>query len=285
MKGVQPVNQYSILHDSNLRYLPFVYFLPEDMIAKCPTLRALPRNLGELSKSDRHITAIQSDAFLKEIMDASSALVFPHFGFGGWKEHYTGYFPVWRLSYALPIWTELLESETGWSLQLIFQIPSHESIPFFDTDYIKEIMRRIVKRAITENNWQPILDAVKEMPCHEDFMEWDTNVRKDFLHKWYHTRTKIKMVSLEACMEDEEHGIHYIEDVSINYRENVRAEDFCQRFKARLSPKDMEILELRVEGYTYEEIADKLGYKNHSGVTKRMQAIKKVFIKYENEQQ
>lgn len=26
----------------------------------------------------------------------------PHFGFGGWKEHYTGYCPVWQLSYVLP---------------------------------------------------------------------------------------------------------------------------------------------------------------------------------------
>ena len=36
----------------------------------------------------------------------------------------------------------------------------------------------------------------------------------------------------------------------------------------------MAILELRVEGYGYKEIADKLGYKNHSGVIKRMEAIK-----------
>ena len=28
------------------------------------------------------------------------------------------------------------------------------------------------------------------MPCDEDFEKWDTNVRKDFLRKWYHTRSK-----------------------------------------------------------------------------------------------
>ncbi len=41
----------------------------------------------------------------------------------------------------------------------------------------------------------------------------------------------------------------------------VEGEDFCQRFKATLSDKDMAILELRVEGYTFGEIADRLGYK------------------------
>jgi DNA-directed RNA polymerase specialized sigma24 family protein len=85
-------------------------------------------------------------------------------------------------------------------------------------------------------------------------------------------------------MEDDEHGIFDIEDKSANFEENIISEDFCQRFKVRLSEKDMKILELRVEGFTYEEIAEKFGYKNHSGVIKRMQAITKEFIKYEEEQ-
>lgn len=90
-----------------------------------------------------------------------------------------------------------------------------------------------------------MLDVVREMPCAEDFEPWGTNVRKDFLRKWYHTRSK--------------------------------------KVKATLSPKDMAILELRVEGYGYQEIADKLGYKTHSAVVKRMEAIKRRFIQYEEE--
>jgi hypothetical protein len=178
-----------------------MYFLPEDMIAKFPTLRSLPRCLGKVARSDKMIDLIGSDNFLSEIMDATAALVFPHFGFGGWKEHYTGYCPVWQLSYALKLWAKLLEEETGWGLQKLFRIPSSESIPFFDTDYIKETMRRVVKRGIKEQNMQPILDAVREMPCDEDFEKWHTNVRKSFLRKWYHTRSKrVQTVSLESCI-------------------------------------------------------------------------------------
>jgi hypothetical protein len=276
---------FSIPYDSNLRYLPLMYFLPEAIIIKCPTLRSLPRCLGEVARSEKMIDLIGGDAFLSEISDAAAALVFPHFGFGGWKEHYTGYCPLWQLSYALPLWAKLLEEETGWGLQRLFQIPSTESIPFFDPANINEIIGQVVKRGIMEANLQPILDVVREMPCEEDFEKWDTNVRKDFLRKWYHTRSKrVKIVSLEACMEDEEHGIHETEDVSSNFEEKVIAEDFVRRFEARLSQKDMEILELRVEGFTYEEIADRMGYKNHSGVIKRMRAIMKVFTKYEEQQ-
>ncbi len=38
-----------------------------------------------------------------------------------------------------------------------------------------------------------------------------------------------------------------------------------------------------MEGYGCQEIADKLGYKTHSGVVKRMEAIKRRFIQYEEE--
>jgi len=262
-----------------------MYFLPEDLIVKCPTLNSLPRKVREVVYDENMLAILESNQFLNEIMDAAAALAFPHFGFGGWKEHYTGYCPVWQLSYALPLWAKLLEQEIGWNLQRLFHIPNAKTIPFFEPDYIKETMKIVVKRAIDENNWQPIFDVVRQMPCDEDFENWNTNVRKDFLRKWYHTRSKkVQMVSLDACIEDEQNGIHEIEDKSGNVEEHVVAEDFCQRFKARLSEKDMKILELRVEGFTYEEIAKKLGYQNHSGVIKRIRSIANEFIKYEAEQ-
>ena len=145
-------------------------------------------------------------------------------------------------------------------------------------------MGQVVRQTIEEQGWGPMLETVREMSCDEDFEPWDTNVRKDFLRKWYHTRSKrVQTVSLEACMEDEDSGIHSLPDPAGDFTGQVEGEDFCQRFKATLSEKDMAILELRVEGYGYKEIADKLGYKNHSGVIKRMEAIKKRFIQYENE--
>ena len=60
---------YSIPNNSNLLYLPFVFFLPEDVMAKCPTLCSLPRCKREIARSEKHIDTIGSDMFLKEIMD------------------------------------------------------------------------------------------------------------------------------------------------------------------------------------------------------------------------
>ena len=275
---------YKFPYDSPVRYLPLVYMLPHDLLIRCPILRKLPRSMGELNASPEWAEVIQSDTFLNEVMDAVASLAFPHFGFGGWKEHYTGWCPIWRLSYSLPLWAKGVERVRGWGVQSLFRLPPDFEIPFFDPDDVRSVMKQVVEQTIEEQGWGPMLETVREMSCDEDFEPWDTNVRKDFLRKWYHTRSKrVQTVSLEACMEDEDSGIHSLPDPAGDFTGQVEGEDFCQRFKATLSEKDMAILELRVEGYGYKEIADKLRYKNHSGVIKRMEAIKKRFIQYENE--
>jgi len=108
----------------------------------------LPRCLGEIAQSEKLIDLIGSDAFLKEIADEAAALAFPHFGFSGWKEQYTGDCPAWKLSYALPLWSRLLEAETGWGLQRLLTIPATEIIPYFVPEYIHEVMEKVVKRAV-----------------------------------------------------------------------------------------------------------------------------------------
>lgn len=236
---------YSIPRNHPLRFLPMVYILPPEMLVQYPTLAKLPRGLGGIQANEEHIAAIQSDQFLNEIMMATARLVFPNFGLGGWVEHYTGYCPAWKLAYAVHVWAKALDNEIGWGLQALFNLPKGTTIPFQYSDYIREAMRRAVERGLAEHNWQPILDVVREMPCHEDFEEWNTNVRKDFVRKWYHTRSKrVKMVSLEECLADENHPIYEIPVEDFTHA--VISDDCIQQFKAQLSPKDTAILELRV---------------------------------------
>ena len=283
MNEPHPHIQVTFPFDSNIRYLPLVYLIPADQIVGYPTLNTLPRCLSEIAASEPMMDLLDSDAFLKDIMDATAALAFPHFGFGGWKEHYTGYCPVWRLSYALPLWASLMERECGWGLQLLFRMKPGTQIPYPDADQVRELFARVVKRAIKEQGWQPILDIVREMPCDEDFEKWDTNARKDFLRRWYHTRSKkVQTVSLEGMLEssDDDSPIFNIPDPGQNVEEYVIAKDFVERFLDTLPLKDRQIVKMRQDGYTYEEIADKLGYKNHSGVIKRVEAVKKKLQKY-----
>ena len=276
---------YRFPYDSPVRYLPLVYLLPYDLISRFPTLRNLPRSMGALNASPKWGKVILSQQFFGEITDAVASLVFPHFGFGGWKEHYTGFSPVWRLAYALPLWAKGVEQVRGWGVQALFALPPDFEIPFFDPEDVRGVMKQVVEQAIEEQGWGPVLEVVREMPCDEDFEKWDTNVRRDFLRKWYHTRSKrVRTVSLEACMEDKDSKIHSLPAPEGDVAEQAAEKDFCNRFKAALPERDRTILELRGEGYGYQEIADKLGYKTHSAVIKRMEAIKKRFVRYENEE-
>ena len=273
-------------YDNNAVYLPLMYFLPRDLITQCPTLHSLPRKVREVIYSDEMMGIVNSDQFLNEIADSVALLAFPHFGFRGWKEHYTGYFPVWQLSYSLQVWRVMLEREIGWNLQALINIPSVQSISFFEDEDITETMSKVVKRGIKEKNWQPILDIIEEMPCAEDFEPHFSYARADFIRKWYHTRVEnVKMVSLEACIEKENDRAYQIPDQTCDVSGQVLGEDFYQRFKATLTDRDMAILELRVQGFTYEKIAENLGYQNHSGVLKRMRRITQAFQAYEAEDQ
>ena len=138
---------YKFPHDSPIRYLPLVYMLPYDLLVRCPTLRKLPRSMGALNTSEWG-EVIGSAAFYNEIMDAVASLAFPHFGFGGWKEHYTGWCPVWRLSYALPLWAKGVERVRGWGLQALFALPPNYEIPFFDPEDVKAVMAEVVQQTI-----------------------------------------------------------------------------------------------------------------------------------------
>ena len=56
----------------------------------------------------------------------------------------------------------------------------------------------------------------------------------------------------------------------------------AERFLSELPEKDRQILQLRLEGFTLEEIAERLGYKNHSGVLKRIRKIGESYQQYAN---
>ena len=269
-------------------FLPMFFFLPETYVNSCPTLPKMPRNLYKIMDSDELIEIVMSIQFLYEVQEATAALVFPHFGLRGWKEDYTGHHPAWKLSYATDVWQEQIEKVTGWGWARLLNRPDYADVPYFTHEYVDWAMSEAVKNGLTEHNWQAILDVARKMPCHEDFEPRRSNVRKDFMRKWHHSRTKIGQyhhISLEESMADPKHSVHRCAVDLTDIQGDVESNDYWERFKAKLSHKDKEILVMRVNGYTYEEIAEKLSYKNHSGVLKRMKAITAEYEKYAEKQE
>ena len=71
-------------------------------------------------------------------------------------------------------------------------------------------------------------------------------------------------------------------DESFDLEGDTASKVDLERFMETLSDTDRQILQLRLEKYTYQEIADKVGYATHSAVKKHIDKIKKDYQSYTN---
>lgn len=145
-------------------------------------------------------------------------------------------------------------------------------------------MIQVGVRGIMDNKLLPCIQAVREMRCFEDYDNRNSNAKIDFYRRWYHTRSKISTVSLEQLTDNEiGDGLH--SNLTSQYEDTVCSKIVVDKFYQRLEPLDREILDLRINGYTYQEIAERTGYKTHSGVLKRINRITELYIDYAAESQ
>ena len=169
------------------------------------------------------------------------------------------------------------------NLQRLFYHPRNLPFAYPPAEEVSGLFEKIVKRVIQEQNWQPVLDVVKEMPCEEDFEPIRSKVRTDFLRKWYHTRSKnVQTVSLEQTFDDGR-PLFWVPDAATHVEEHTISKVFLEGFLKTLSERDLRLLNLRQLGYTWKEIAAELGYASHSGVLKRVDSIMKRFDEYGRE--
>ena len=123
----------------------------------------------------------------------------------------------------------------------------------------------------------------KELPAKEDYAKTTyTNYDKiDGMRKWDHLRTQIHMTSLDEIVD----AIRQDPDSApedMTYRYDIPKDELDEEYKMlrkafmqTLSPEDQKIFALKEEGMKQKEIAKKLGYANHSAVSKRIKKIQK----------
>ena len=269
----------------NAEYIPFYYFIPKSILSRCGAeLNAIPRNPQELFHNRTACEFVESDLFRLLIIDATAFMVWPYMGFGEYMEIYSGYDPAWRFAHCPDYWIQELTDEGILASAGELFKGCHSELGYVPEWQIDIYLRYIVPNVMNKYRMSEIIQVAREYPCFEDFDFRKSNQKTDFIRKWYHTRTKHPMISLEEFQEayaDAHGGQEYEEpDPSQNVEETAVAQALVDQFKATLSEKDMQILELRMNGDTLEEIAEKLGYKNHSGVLKRIRKIGQAYEAY-----
>jgi hypothetical protein len=95
--------------------------------------------------------------------------------------------------------------------------------------------------------------------------------------RWYGTRRKFETVSTESHIRKDENGKPLestAADPRVNTEREVLAEMTRQEFFSSLSDDEETLLDMLLDGKTQQEIADALGYKTHSSVTKRVAKLR-----------
>ena len=282
MKNGTPVSM------RNAEFIPMYYFIPRRILEACGAeLNALPRNPQKILRSKTACDLIESNLFRLLIVDAVAYMVWPYMGFSEYMEIYSGDDPAWRLAHCPEIWVQELTDQGILPTSEAFLRNADEEFGYVPEAETDAALRFIVPQAMVRHHIGEVIQVAQEYRCFEDFDFRKSNQKTDFIRQWYHTRTRHPQISLEGFRETyaENHdGQEWdLPDSSQDVQESVISQATVNQFKATLCEKDMAILEMRLQGYTLEEIAAKLGYQNHSGVLKRIRKIGQAYEAFTGE--
>ena len=288
-------NTVAFVEFPNFEFLPLFYLFPIELLRKeCPSLADMPRSVHGIFTQTEWINKISGDYFLIAVCDLTAYYVWPAFGISTYMECFSGHDPIWQLAHATGIWRQALEQMSGITPLGLVNTPKKEWEPA-ELGEFQELMVQIGLHGIREHNLKPIIQVVREMRCIEDYDARGSNAKTDFYRKWYHTRARFKTVSLDQLIEAQESGSRsdavdaalgdFVADPSAEYEEAVCFSIDALQFYDTLKPRDREILEMRVGGQTYQEIADALSFKTHSAVLKRIGRIAEQYLNYADEQE
>ncbi len=132
-------------------------------------------------------------------------------------------------------------------------------------DEAAEMIRWTFEAADSDGKLRGILDAVRSHRCDDDFSPKWTGAREDFERKLHKKRSKIKVKFVELTDTIPVHGPET----------EVLDEMMCGDFMALLDQRDRKVVVLLRSGVTkLGEVADIMGYRNHSAVSKRLDKIR-----------
>lgn len=272
----------------NAEYLPFYYLIPKSILQKCGAeLNSIPRNPKMVFINREACEFIESDLFKLLIIDATAYMVWHYMGYSEYMEVYSGYDPAWVFAHCPNYWIkEMTDEGIIPTVSQLFQ-NCNDNFGYVSENEIDIYLQYIVPKVMQKHNMNAVIETAEEFSCFEDFDFRNSRQKIDIYRKWYHTRTKHPMMSLEEFKEtyaESHNGQEWDEpDSSQNIEESITSKTLVEQFKATLTEKDMAILQMRMNGNTLEEIARQLGYKNHSGVLKRIRKIGLAYEKFTGE--
>ena len=255
-----------IPQDSNLSWITLFYTLPKELVEKRPAYLELPRNIRQLLHSEGYRKLIESETFLELVWDCYAWAAWQFFqvpGKGGVKHDILKYF------------RQKFETEMEWSFQRLFLMDKDSELPWLSYQHFGNLVGNLTDMIVEEQNWQPMIDEIWNNRQVADYTGKNIN-KRDFLRSWNHSRTA-EHISLEDMLENgasiNGEQLYDIADPRGEFESTVLTEQSMKQFKDKLTEQDRKILQLRYEGYSLKEIAEKTGFKSPSAVSKRIEKL------------
>lgn len=285
---VLPNQIIAIPQDSNLAWLPLFYALPKELVSKRKQYLEIPRCPYDVLRTDKYDDLIKDDAFLELVWDCYAWSVWQFIqvprsdGYGdipGKWTSYSGDFPLWRLCYAIQNhFRNKFETEMEWSFQKLFTMPKGMEIPWLTYQQFSNLIGNLTDMIVAEQNWQPMIDEVWKNRQIEDYSERKSTNKRDFVNKWYCSWDKKKSpVFLDEAVKPDgelsEDLLIQLPNPREDFETTVLAKDKVDNFKSTLTEKDRQILQMRMDGCTLEQIATVFEYKTPSAIYKRIQKL------------
>lgn len=269
-------------------YAPLYHLLPKAMLARhgLPLLRGGQWPfLTELAPVDRYLP----DDFEARLARAWAAAVWRHLMPGSAMSGFTDDDPIRLLAHNLDFWlppvTEVIQQELR-ELPLVDKgvieyPPTLEDGSVFTEALVGNprvgsdvwrgeedaaaVVEWTVQEADADGRLRGILDAVRSNRVEDDFSQRWTFAREDFERRLYRKRAKIKVRFVELT-----------DTIPVQGPETEVVDRMVfGDFMALLNERDREVVVLLYSGMTsLTEIADVMGYRNHSAVSKRLSRIR-----------
>ena len=276
-----------IPQDSYLSWLTLFYALPKELVDKRKEYLELPRNITQVINSVQSKGLIESDAFLELVWDCYAWSAWQYFQIphkdgtyhdipGDWS-HYSGDFPLWQLSYeTIKHFRSKFETEMEWSFQKLFLMDKDDELPWLSYQQFGNLIGNLTDMIVKELNWQPMIDEIWRERQPDDYNRGKNTDKRGFMRSWEHSRTA-QHVSLEGVSESgvklDGDMLFDLADPRAAFETTVITEVQMAQFKSKLTETDRQIMKMRYEGYTLKEIAEKVGFKTPSAVSKRIEKL------------
>lgn len=266
---------------SGFEYLYYFYFLPWEVVGGTH-LRDMPRNPLKVIFDDKWRRIYTSDYFKEVIERGWGLLLWPHLGIPGRMDDYAAGSFFYSMATSYLNWFRVI-GLLGYHPKALASVGTEMEFVFPTMGEVVDLVIKMVGMFKKNSRFEEWRDVYLQHPDFEDFEpKRKSRVKIDHYRKYYHTRAKASStISPDAMVLDMQRNISNEEMPE----DRLAGRIIFDQFKDTLSKKDRTIVELLEQDCTQKDIANILGYANHSGVSKKLKTIARKYLDFVDEQQ